>query len=209
MCRLCGKFFANSDALLTLGLPIHNQALVGDEITTLSLNHEWRRIVTSALQYYFQHGKSTLALDNEDLLDDVLEDIYTAEAFGMNSVIRSVMLTANQSRNQTTFATVPGSTVSYVPTKSRAKISISNIRCGLDAGGFGSVRVGVSAGDVVIRDEYGANSSTARNVRAAAIFENMPIGVSVDVFVEFAAASGDTITVFRAHNMLIEIDEQD
>lgn len=91
MCPLRGRHFASSSALLELALPIHNQALAGDELTTIQLNREWRKIVASALQLYWRHGKDGLALDNEDLLDDVLEDLYTFEAVGMTAVVGSAM----------------------------------------------------------------------------------------------------------------------
>lgn len=79
---LRGRFFASSTSLLELTLPEHNEALVGDSLYSVTFNHEWRRIVASALQFYWQHGYEGLALDNEDLLNQVINDLYTAESIG-------------------------------------------------------------------------------------------------------------------------------
>lgn len=206
-----GKFFVSSSSLLNLTLPIHNEALAApDELTTIRLNHQWRRIVASALYYYFKHDETELALDNEDLLDDLLEDLYTAEDMADKKTILAVSLPADRTRTLSSFATVLGTELNHTFTKTNAKITYSNARVNVSSGAqLGSLRVGIASGTVVSRPEMGANSATARNVRASAIFSGIPTGVATQIRLEFAASGGATVTVFAAHNMLIEIEEWD
>jgi hypothetical protein len=191
-------------------LPVHNEALSGDELTTIQFNHEWRRIVASALSYYFRDFETDLGLDNEDLFNGVLVDLYTAESMANKLTILGILLAANRTRNQATFATVSGTEKPHTFTKPNAKVTYSNVRCDLsNTTQLGSLRVGLSAGSVVQQVETGCNSTTPRNVRVAAIFSGIPLGVSTNCLLEFAASGGATITVYPAHNMLIEIEEWD
>jgi DNA-binding protein Fis len=91
-------------------LPVHNEALVDDELTTIQFNHEWRRIVASALTYYFRDYETDLGLDNEDLFNSVLVDLYNAETFTVRKyTARNQDIVSNQTQLNGTSATVANS----------------------------------------------------------------------------------------------------
>ena len=58
-------------------LPAHDAILTGDTLTSLSINREWRKLISNAIEAYLSHNKSDeLTLDNEDLLSDLFLDFY-------------------------------------------------------------------------------------------------------------------------------------
>lgn len=211
MCLLRGKSFANSSSLLDLTLPIHNEALTDDELTTIRLNHEWRRIVTSALFYYFKHGKSELALDNEDLLDDLLADIYDTETFMGLPILKAFTLPANRNRANAVFAAVSGASVSYTPTKAKAHFTFLNVVAGISLNAeLGSFRIRCSHGTIVAADyEWGVGRTDIMSVSGSIAYENLPIGTPVNVFLEFASTGGATVTMYAEHNTIVVIQESD
>lgn len=209
--RLRGKFFVSSSALLNLTLPIHNEALSGDELTTIQLNHEWRRIVTSALFYYFKHGTSELALDNEDLLDDVLEDIYTSEITGMLTTLKGFVLPANRTRNLATYAAVADASVAHVFTKPKAVITFYNVVSNISpAGQFGSFRIRMSHGNLDGTEyEWGSKRSDIMAYSGQIKYKDIPPATAVTIFLEFACTGGSNLAMYAAHNTLVRIEEYD
>lgn len=210
MSTLRGSNFAASTSLETLTLPVHNEALAGDDLTTLALNFEWRKIVASALQFYWSHARTDLAYDNEDLLDDLLIDLYNAEVFGMRNSLGNIKLSANQTRANAAFATVSGSTFAHVFTKPNAKITISTIVANLsNTLNEGRLRIALSAGNLSWQPEAIVPAQTRGFYRAAVVWGNIPIGVSTNIFLEFASAGATTLTLEAAFTWLIEIEEYD
>lgn len=60
-----------------VALPAHDAAIVGDTLTTISLNMEWRAIVAGALNQYWETNKTdATTLDNLDLLMSFFNDLY-------------------------------------------------------------------------------------------------------------------------------------
>jgi hypothetical protein len=58
-------------------LPAHDAVLAGDSLTTVSLNFEWRKIISSAIEGYLAtSAKDETTLDNQDLLSQFLIDLY-------------------------------------------------------------------------------------------------------------------------------------
>ena len=58
-------------------LPAHDAAIVGDTLTTISLNQEWRAIIGGALTAYWEtNQEDTITIDNLDLLMSFIEDLY-------------------------------------------------------------------------------------------------------------------------------------
>lgn len=58
-------------------LPAHDAAISGDTLTTISLNQEWRAIISGALEEYWQtRNTDNLTLDNLDLLSAFMNDLY-------------------------------------------------------------------------------------------------------------------------------------
>lgn len=71
------KPFAAHEAMSVAALPSHDGAISGDTLSTISLNQEWRAIITGALEEYWQTRKvDTLTLDNLDLLNAFYIDLY-------------------------------------------------------------------------------------------------------------------------------------
>lgn len=56
------NFFAKPNLLTEYPLPDHNALLVGDALSTLSINYRWRRMITDALSNYLD----SLNAENED-----------------------------------------------------------------------------------------------------------------------------------------------
>jgi hypothetical protein len=58
-------------------LPAHDAALTGDTLTSLTLNFEWRKIISSAIEGYLANrGEDETTLDNQDFLSALLIDLY-------------------------------------------------------------------------------------------------------------------------------------
>lgn len=194
MSQLRGRFFANSDVLLTTALPVHNAALAGDELTTIQLNREWRKIVASALQFYWRHGKTSLALDNEDALDDLLEDLYNAETFVSRKFkIGNIDLVSNKTTTSTTGVIVAGTSVTWTPTYKNWKIRYWNIDITNSTAGQ-SVHVyigisGVSLGGSSAAEGAGANR---RDLECEAVYLNQDVGVAktVDLYWNVTGGTG-------------------
>jgi len=57
-------------------LPEHNEAVSGDSLFSIELNHKWRRLIVGLLEDYWRQDASTISLDNEDLLSALILDLY-------------------------------------------------------------------------------------------------------------------------------------
>lgn len=205
-----GRIFASSNALLELTLPAHNAALAGDELTTIQLNHEWREIVASALQFYWRYGKSSLALDNEDMLDDLLEDLYTAELLGMAATrILNVDTGANQSITTTTYQPVGGSGFSHTFTKRNAEIECANIDLVNSASGVQvSVRPDIETLTADSFTELINSGTTSRYGKCSAIYSNLVTGTPRIIRLLGKRPSG-TGTMNRFPNLMWTVREWD
>lgn len=203
-----GRFFVSSSSLLNLNLPIHNEALVDDELTTIQLNHQWRRIVTSALYYYFKHGDSSLALDNEDLLDDLLEDVYNAETFTMRAYRpENKDIGANRTTTGTSGSQITGSDISHTFTYPNAVIRCHNIALSNSAAGnLTTAEINVSS---EARDSAGnaINEGTAsRELVATAEYSGLATGISRTISLFWSVTAG-TGTINANSRLLWEIEE--
>lgn len=205
------RSFANTASLLSLTLPVHNQALAGDSLTAIQFNHEWRRIVASALQFYWRHGDSTLALDNEDLLDDLLIDLYTSETIGsaMKTTVYNVILAANRSTALTTFQAVTDTLVNHTFDHANAIIHYKNVVLyGSNASFFNEAKPRVNAAD-------GSQIGLLRQAGnyghvgvASAIFSGLSTGVSLPIQLYFRSTNGvNTAFVSNVMNLVLEVVE--
>lgn len=173
-------FIANSDALFELSLPVHNAALAGDILTTIQLNHEWREIVAGALQFYWRHGKDGLALDNEDLLDDLLTDLYNAETFmGRKFTSGNIDLVSNKTTTSTSGVAIAGTDVVWTPTYPNWKITFYNMDV-VNSGAGESTHIIVS---VVGESASGftaahCSGTQRRQMMAQTRFTDKPVGVA-------------------------------
>ena len=191
-------------------MPDHNEALAGDTLYSIQLNHEWRRIVTSALQFYFQHGETGLALDNEDLFSNMIVDLYNAEAatVGILTKALSILLDVNKTTTSASFVAMTNSGFNHTPTKANMRISCSNIILAASTGNEleAEIRVagvaGISAANAIM------TGATDRIVRASALFENLTPGVEISLAL-YWKVSGGTGTCFRNARLAWEIVEYD
>lgn len=210
-CRLAAKFFVNSDSLKSLVLPAHNQALAGDTLTSIQLNYEWRKIVASALYFYFRHnGKTELAYDNDDFLSVLLEDLYTAESFGsaMKTHSQSVFLTGNPQTSSTTFVAVANSGFSFTPSHAKALVRVSNLSLISAAGNNVEAQIEASHGTRVQNGLVRVQSTSNREVDMAACFDDLPIGVEVTFNLAWKS-SGGTASIGTGTGLVAEIVEYD
>lgn len=204
------RFFANSTSFDFLTLPAHNQALAGDTLTTIQINYQWRKIVASALQFYFTHYSDALGYDNEDFLSGLILDLYDAEVLGLKTTTYYAGLANDKTRSNAVFAAVSGFALNHTFTHTKAKITISNIRGNLSVNNQrGSVRGTLSSGTRLTTDSIGYVSTTQRDLRWSGEFTAIPTGTPLTIGLEFAAGGGSTITLQAADNMVIEIEEYD
>lgn len=79
--NLRGNFFAKSDLSELVPLADHDTLLVGDTLTTVTLNYQWRKFLVSAIDAYLDNGFSKL--EDPDLIDSLnqaralMEDFYS------------------------------------------------------------------------------------------------------------------------------------
>lgn len=95
-----GRSDFSDEALLDeLPLGSHDAVIVGDTITTLHLNSEWRKFVSSAIGSYFSSATrkaSQAQLDDFDpLLSILLDDFYSAEGTAMTTIVKSALRVAD------------------------------------------------------------------------------------------------------------------
>lgn len=192
-------------------MPAHNEALVGDELTTLILNHEWRRIVSSALLYYWTHGRTELAYENEDALDDLLIDLYNSELLGMKITLYQNMLPANRTRSGAAYATVLGSERNHQFTKSKAKITLKNIYASISANAeVGYFRIVASTGSILgTVVEVGVGRTDIVVIDAIIQYQNLDLVNPTQIRLEFGASGGQTVTCYAEWNMIWVIEEYD
>jgi hypothetical protein len=166
--------------------------------------------VASALQFYFRHDDSALALDNEDLLNTLLEDLYTAESFGgMLTTLANVTLPALQTTTSTVFVAVPNSSFSHTFTKPNAVIRCSNIVArNNSAGSLCEIQVRVAGANGAESGNAGTITSTNYALECVARFEGIETGVSKTVELYFRVASGTGVITANAQ-LVFEIEEYD
>lgn len=166
--------------------------------------------MASALQFYFRHDDSALALDNEDLLNTLLEDLYTAESFGstMKTHAESVLLTGNPQTSSTTFVAVANSGFTLVPSHTKALVRVSNLSLISAAGNNVEVQIECTHGTRVENGLVRVQSTSNREVDMAACFEDLPIGVEVTFSLAWKS-SGGTASIGTGTGLVAEIVEYD
>jgi hypothetical protein len=95
------------DALIAI---THDEQIVDDELTTLIINHPWRRMISSALENYFAELDAFLATDveygiNNDF-NNLIYDLYTTEIIDVFGAIARLIKTAAQTFNSAVWTTV-------------------------------------------------------------------------------------------------------
>lgn len=192
-------------------MPDHNEALAGDTLYSIQLNHEWRRIVTSALQFYFQHGETGLALDNEDLFSNMIVDLYNAENMGnlVNVQNFNIDLATDKTTTSNAFVAMSGGIVGFTPTKANCEITVSNldlrhsnvaevqarIRC--NQGTQGQEAIAVMSGSV------------SKPMSASIKYTAMPVGTPSNIQIEWKVSIGGTATVEADTWINVQIIEYD
>lgn len=74
------KPFLSSTSLTLVDYPEHNEAITGDSLASIQLNYKWRSIIAPLLDKYFWDNRSTISLDNQDKLSELLFDLYNFES---------------------------------------------------------------------------------------------------------------------------------
>jgi hypothetical protein len=213
ICRTCAKHvksFASSTSLLDSSLPGHNDVLAGDTLYNIQLNYQWRKILVAALESYFQHGDAGLALDNDDLFNNLINDFYDAEALGASLITRinRVDLNTDKNTNSTTFVMVTGSNFSHTPQKANMSITVMNLAASMS-----------DANEVLILPRFnglagaeegaGITSGGAiRYLQCAAKFTGLTPGVAHDISLYWRVSGGTATLDARVHPLFL-IEEYD
>jgi len=105
-----GKSFAAIAASLPAGLPDHDAILSPDTMTTLFINHSWRRLISDTLQTY---ADSIIAKLDDSLVDDyrnqfqaLLDDLYTMD-MTQNTVFTVERTTTSFALNHSAWQPIP------------------------------------------------------------------------------------------------------
>ena len=205
---MVARCFANSDALSLLTLGPHNELLSGDELTTVQLNRDWRRLVTAALYYYWRHKTDELSLDNEDMLDDLLADIYDAETFTMRKfTLHRQSITANFTTNSLVPVAVTNSNFNHTFTYPNAIVScynISNSNGGVvGQQNFIQVDCTQKAADSVAESVLAANT---KETMAVSQYSELEVGEVTSLRL-IAWVTGNTMTIAQNVHLVYIIEE--
>lgn len=57
-------------------MPDYDAIVSPDSLGTISINKDWRMVLTPAILAYFDADNSEISLDNHDLLMALLEELY-------------------------------------------------------------------------------------------------------------------------------------
>jgi len=164
----------------------------------------------AAITFYFTHYPPQDPLDNEDLLDRLILDIYDVWlSIFMLARSQPVTLGANRATSSTTFVTVTDSTVVHTFTRPNARISYTNIIASHGTAGapfYFQITVGTQTADD--NQAIAMRGTTVREMRVSQVFAAIPLGVAKNVNLQFRVDSG-TGTINNQADFLVEIDEWD
>lgn len=195
----------------------------GDIIVPLSIPHDeqWTGLLLGVLILledpdYYQKDPN---FDNEDAKvvaarwrDTTINPLIEAIAAGASILNRKFTaipfsLGASQNTNSSTPVTVPNSTVQHTFSYENAHIRCATIGL-VNSGAGGTSEAGISLeGETPIHEALASVSGTAsREGIADSIFENVPVGVELDIKLMFSASSG-TATMNGAIGLAYLIEE--
>lgn len=210
-CHQPARYFATPNSLIVDNLPAHNEALAGDELSSIVLNYRWRSIIVQALEFYYRPSDgSGLALDNDDLLNNLIEDIYDFEA---NVTIATHVISVDLSTNKTTtslsFVAMTGSSVAFTPNKANFRVVAHNLLLN-NSGNIDTVAEvrfnGAAGSENAPAQHFGTTRETHA---AAAVFEAVDIGVAHNIELYWKVALASTGTIVANENIIYEIVEYD
>jgi len=189
--------------------PVHNEALAGDTLYSIQLNYRWRELLAAAMTHFFLSDRSELSLDNQDLLDDFLLDLYDAENVGslMKPNFRLKDLLSNKTTNSTIMTPVAGSNVAFTPTKRNFFVVCHNIALSNTGAQINEAEVRFNA-DTGYENCKAQGTGNPRPLSAAAYFPDVVIGEEHDINLYFRTSSG-TVTMQQGSSLLYEIVEYD
>lgn len=186
--------------------PAHNAVLSGDTLTTLTLNREWRKIISSAIEGYFNPAWDDLTLDNQDLLSALLEDLYTAETLGgaMKTTTKAIVLTSDKSTGSLTYVDVPESSFPHTFEFENAEIEVMALLANSsNANAFMRPMANGLAG---IDGTEARLRQLTHPVKVADRWEGLPVGVPVTIKSQFKVSNA-TGTIFMNYNLIYVIRE--
>lgn len=204
------RSFVNTASLTTLALPEHNAALAApDELYSIQFNYQWRRLVTSALVYYYQHAETDLGLDNEDLLNSIIEDLYNAETSSLGMIAKTIAIDpgGNQTTTSASYVGLPGAGFYHTYSKANCLIRWSNIILNAPSAQTVTVKPNLVGLSPVAATEVRISGATLRTVTCAHVYEDVPAG-SRETRLDWKVSSG-TATYTNANYLLCEIIEWD
>lgn len=95
-------------------MPYHDELLSGDDLTTLVLNFEWRRLVADALQSYLDRDANQLSDteydDAKERIYLLIHDLYTVEALSVPAHYQEAERTTTQAITANTQTPIQWST---------------------------------------------------------------------------------------------------
>lgn len=183
---------------------------MGDTLSSIQLNYQWRKIIAAALETYFRHGDEGIALDNDDLFNNLLNDLYDLETIGMSFSPRVLQknISADRTTTSGTFVIVPSSNVAFTPTKANFRVTCHGISMLNSSNDDSFVQVRFDGNEGTEQAIGRVSNTAAREVSCSAIFEGVDIGVERDLSLYFRR-SANTATISQRSELVFVIDEYD
>jgi len=179
-------------------------------LTSLIVNFEWRKIIASALSFYWQEYESELGLDNEDLRNNLLVDLYNMEVqnVAIERRFQVVDIVSLRSTSAGSPTLVTGSDFLHTFTKPNVLVRCSNVSVAMNANGnIGHIRAVVGGVQPLSPAEGIMKVTDVRTLMCASFYGSMTAG-SKQVALYFYREAG-TINVHQTTQLLFEILEWD
>lgn len=144
------------------------------------------------MQYYFREYPTELGLDNEDLFNNVLVDLYNAETF-VNRKFRAVNLSigANRTTTSTTPVIITGSTFTHTFTYKNAKITVYNLELSNSGSGNLTRAIVDVSGEAAEQEGFASTAGTAQRDRVLeSVYNDLAVGVSRTIGTKFFVSAG-------------------
>jgi hypothetical protein len=161
------------------------------------------------LLYYFRHGSEGLALDNDDLFNNVLIDLYNEDIMhnlNWKSILKH--LTADETTSSTSFISILNLSVPYTVSKPNvyARVTISQVQSGNAVNTYRILLSGAVGVDAI---EVQARGTTIITLTIAGRWESVVAGAKT-LDLQMKVSNGGTVGTIRANmDVLWEIWETD
>jgi len=190
-------------------LPAHDELLAGDALTKLTLNHEWRRFISVAISAYLANfATDDITLDNQDLLDLLLDDLYTVDAGEVKTTSKGVDLTSNKTTTSTSYVAVANSSFNHTFSKPNALIRCSDMVVSNSGSGSVTLQLVLAGLSPEAVQEARMDSGTQRVLSTSQVYAAIPAGSrAISLQWKVSTGTGTLVDNPDLHYEIIEYDD--